>query len=413
VYAIESLQSAGAWQASIKGYLPADLSSLGGTVTSLPATIGAGLQTAQSALKFLETLQGGDATSIVGIVLAAIKGVVNSITKAADQREKNYAEARLWYLANVRGIRLAGKLRNFWGSGGDKYNGYWRFPRASVAEDRPVPYWDPLGTSDNLPPWLVPDPWSPLSPSRWPTKGYAPWPEIGNWLPDTCTNWFQIGLGAECGGAYNRIDGAAVPVKNPVIMAWPWAYPICSPARLAGKWGKFSKGPEDAIAGLYMLPTPQHILTEAWQVADSKAMLLRALWRWFPKAYEAAPGDWRNLGVDTPSGPFVVGFDCDPPCGGPIDKNGDPNPVGVPFSALAAALSRIQGFETCRAAILEHPELLPLKTRQLLKENPDFAGVKPGAKPPQVGSFKPQSSGGGGAVAIAGALGLAWWMTRR
>lgn len=425
MYAIEALQSAGAWQASIKGYLPVDLSSLGGAATSIPATIGSSLAKATNALQVFESLVAGDATSIVGIVVTAIKGVVNSITQAADQREKNWAEARLWYLANVRWIRQASKLKNFWGSGGDKYNGYWRFPRASVAEDRPVPYWDPLGTSGNMPGWLIPDPWSPSNPSRWPDKNWPPWPAVGNWLPESCENWSQISLGASCSGAYNRdAEGVKYAVKHPTIMAWPWAWPLSSPARLAGKWSKLSKGPEDVVAGLYMLPSPQHILTPAQAVADSKKILLLAMKRWFPLAYEAAPGDWRNTGRERPIGPWVIGVDCKPEdkCGGILDPNGDYNVPGVNFTELASALARIAGFERCRAAILERPDLMPQELRAMLKENPDFKGAntkpKPKPKGPGVGavggiSGKPKPSGGGGAAVALGGLGLAWWVLRR
>ncbi len=367
---IEALQSGGAWQAAIKGSLPADLSSLSGPVTDLPAKIGAQLVKLSDAVKVFEDLSAGNAASIIGAVVAAIKAVVGSIVKAADKRERNWAEARLWYLANVRGVRQTSSLYNFFGSGGKA--GDWRYPRASVAKDRAIPYWDPLGTSGNLPKFLVPYDWA--SPDY---KGPHRWPGVGNWLPDDCTSWSAIGLGAKCSGPTGMSGGPdvydpheTINLEICTIVAWPWAYPLCSPSRLAGLWGKSSEGPETAVASLYMLPSPQHIDTKSADVADSKRLLLLALERWFPEAYLAGPGDWRNTGKSVPSGVWSRGEG-----GGIVAPDGGYAGVGVSFEILAGALARIEGFERCRAAILEAPHLLPEDLRKLLKGNPDFAGA--------------------------------------
>lgn len=393
--AIESLQSGGAWAASIKGALPADLSLLSGTATALPAQIGAGISKLTNTLKVFEDLRAGDPTSVIGIVVAAIKAIVNSITKAAEKRERNYAEARLWYLGNARGVRVATKLKNFFGDGGQ--GGDWRYPRASAAKDRAVPYWDPLGTSGNMPDWLVPYGWASGS------KQFS-WPAVGNWLPDDCTNWPDISLGATCSGAHNWVGDEKVPVKHPTIVCWPWAYPLTCPSRVAGLWGKASQGPEAVVAGLYMLPTPQHIATYEGDVAASKDIILSALNRWFPQAYEAAPGDWRNTGVEYPTGPYSKDFET----GTPDYRKAAP---GVPFTLLATALSRIHGFEVCRQAIIEAPWLLPQDLRALLKGNTDFDGVPmtngSGQQNGEKGSLPSDpSSGGGGIVLGVAAIGI-------
>jgi hypothetical protein len=382
--------------------LPADLSSLGGQVTNIPAQLGAQLGKLSNAIEVFENLKAGDATSIVGLVVTAIKAVVGSIVKAAEKRERNYAEARLWYLANVRGIRKTSSLYNFFGSGGDA--GDWRYPRASVAKDRAVPYWDPLGTSGNLPTWLVPYDWAADN-----YQGPYRWPGVGNWLPDDCTDWTALNLGAKCPGPHNTLDGEKIPLKICTIVAWPWAYPLCSPARLSGLWGKSSAGPETAVASLYMLPTPQHIATRAADVADSKRLIELALKRWFPEAYLAGPGDWRNTGKSYPTGVWSR----DIQTGGAIfGPDGGYTGIGVSFDVLAGALARIHGFEVCRAAILADPVLLPEDLRSLLKGNPDFAGVSSKPKPGLQGAGLKgsSSSSGGGGVVVVGAAALAAWL---
>lgn len=408
MWGIEALQSGQAWKAANEGKFPTDLGSLGGVVTSLPTELGRQLAAGAQALDFIAQLKVGDPASIIGAVVTAIKGIVNSITNAAEQRAINYANARCWYLANARGIRVASKLKAFYGDRG----GYFRFPRASVAKDAALPYWDPLGTDDMLPRWLVPYGWTDPS-------SVIQWPAVGNWLPRDCTNWFNVNLGADCAGAYLYVKGEAVPVPHPTIVAWPWAWPLTCPARIAGLWNKTSNAElEKAVAGLYMLPTPQHIATAAADVAVSKALIKLALLRLYPGAYEAAPGYWLTKGEKRyPTGPWSKNLSTDPKVrGGIVGPDGSPTAAGQTFEAYANALARIQGWEVCRAAILEAPHLLPTELRELLVGNPDFAGAdtdKPervGRKPERVGRDDVEGNDGGGEVVIlaAAGLGLLW-----
>jgi len=426
---VEYLQSAGAFQAAVKGYYPADLSVLGGGGTSLPFTLGRDLAAnAANVLEVLEDLPDGDATSIIGVVVAAIKGIVSAIRKAAAQREINYAEARTSLIANVRGVVPVDSLRSF---GGGRA-GDWTFPRASVAEDKHIPYWDPIGILDsNLPAEFWP--YKNL-PAFQPIPGALPGAfdmPAGNWLTDGCENWNQISLGADCSGPYTRVLGMKVFIrdilngKNKVAgippittIAWPWAWPLTCPSRAIGNWTKYSKGPEEATAGLYMLPTIQHVLTREADVNESERILMLALKRFYPEAYLAQRGDWRTTGPDSNTTiPFArLQFN---------KRDGEymGNVGGPSFAALAVSLARIDGFRRCREAMRQNPEALPVELQQRLDENPDFSKpaefptfpaneVDP-VIPPLQGAPVPQGSAGGdngmAAPLLLGAAALAAW----
>lgn len=382
--AIEALQSGAAWKAAITGSFPTDLSSLAGITTTLPAKMGQELiDYASNGLQILGDLSGSP-DSIIGAVVAAIKSIVSALKKGAAQRELNYATARVGYLAEARGVRLASKLTGYQGCPG----GFWNYPRAGIAKDHCVPIWDPLGTPGNLPAWMVPYGWAKGPPNPW-------WPDgskspVGNGLPDVCYDWEDINF--DTGDSDCSVDANKI-----VIVAWPWAWPLSCPLRAAGSFLRFSKGPESVVAAQYMLPTPQHVLTRMSDVAESKRIITAALKWWWPKAYEAAPGTWLNNG-------------------GPRQTQGyDPkNPgSGTTFDNYALALSRIHGFERCRAAMLADRDLVPEDVRALYKENPDFSASPDTGPIVVVGSLNgkfgaaPVAGGELGGVLVLGGLALA------
>lgn len=348
---IEALQTAGAWKKAIEGE-PYNVSEVGGALTDIPAKMGIDLlNNVTDGLQVLSDVASSP-DSVIGAVVTAIKAVVSSIKKSAAQREVNYSEARVGYLSEARGIRVASKLPGFQGCA----SGFWRYPRASIAKDHCVPIWDPLGTPGNLPSWMVPYGWTKKPSPWWPYD--APQP-VGNSLPDICYDWEDINLDA-------GDSDCSVNASKIVIVAWPWAWPLCCPLRAAGSFLRYSKlDLEKIVAAQYMLPTPQHVLTQAYDVAESKRIITAAMLWWWPKAYQIAPGLWANSEE-------------------PRQTNGyDPkNPgSGTPFSYYSAALSRIEGFERCRSAMLANPELVPYEVRALFKKNPDFSTSPPKGEP--------------------------------
>lgn len=395
---VEQLQSGGAWQAAIAGGFPTDLASLGGTVTQIPAQIGMDLLgNITQGLDVLSSLSSSP-DSIIGAVVAAIKAIVNSITKSAAERERNYAQARVGYLSEARGVRVAGKLTGYQGC----RDGYWNYPRASIAKDHCVPIWDPLGTPTNLPEWMVPYGWNKKGKTGNPWWPYDSKTPVGNSLPSVCYDWEDINLDfgdSDCSVDANRV----------VIVAWPWAWPLCCPLRAAGGFLRYSSLElEKIIAAQYMLPTAQHVLTSASDVAESKRIIQKAMKYWWPEAYEAGPGDWRNNGAPRQT----QGYDPKTPAS------------GADFPLYAAAMARIAGFERCRKAMLADPTLVPLEVRNLYPQNPDF--TKPAMQmgyiqlPQQGGQMgfgggkaPGKKSGGGGALVIGGAAVAAYLLLRR
>jgi hypothetical protein len=326
--------------------------------------------------------------SIIGAVVAGIKAIVGAIKKAAAQRELNYSEARVGYLSEARGIRLASKLTGYQGC----RSGFWNYPRAGISKDHCVPIWDPLGTPNNLPSWMVPYGWTKKPSPWWPYDSAKP---VGNSLSRVCYDWEDINLDmgdSDCGADANET----------VIVAWPWAWPLCCPLRAAGSFLRYSNlDLEKIVAAQYMLPTPQHVLTRASDVAESKKIIKAAMKYWWPEAYEAAPGDWRNNGKPRQT----QGYDPKTPAS------------GTTFANYAAAMARIAGFERCRKAILADPTLIPIEVRNLYPQNPDFTtpALKMGfimlpQPPPEGGKMGfgggkkgGGTSGGGGALVVGGA----------
>ena len=400
---IEQIQTAGAWQAAIEGGFPTDLSSLGGVVTQVPGQMGQDLLA--NLTNGLDVLANVAASpdSIIGAVVAGIKAIVGAIKKSYAQRELNYSEARVGYLSEARGVRLASKLAGYQGCP----NGYWNYPRASIAKDHCVPIWDPLGTPLNLPSWLVPYGWEKKGKTGNPWWPYDSKTPVGNSLEKTCYDWEDINLDT----GDSDCDANA---KATVIVAWPWAWPLCCPLRAAGSFLRYSNlDLEKIVAAQYMLPTPQHVLTSASDVAESKRIIKKAMLYWWPEAYEAAPGDWRNNGKPLQT----QGYDPKTPAS------------GTTFANYAAAMARIAGFERCRKAILADPTLIPIEVRNFYPLNPDFS--KPAAQqlyltppkyiePPGKGMAfggdklggKP-SGGGGGAIVVGGAAVAAYLLLRR
>lgn len=386
---IEELQSGAAWQAAIAGGLAN--AKVSGALTVLP--LQAGLDMLSNVPQTLDTLANlaNSPDSVIGAVVAAIKYVVSSLRKAAAERELNFSAARCGFLAEARGLRVASNLTGYQGC----RPGRWNYPRASIAKDRCVPVWDYLGTPTMLPEWALPDAWRGKKTNPWwPYDASAP---VGQSYGRDCYDWEEINLDT-------GKDDCDIKDSSFVTMCWPWAWPLHSPVRVFGHLLRYSKGPEDVVAAQYALPTPQHVLTYAADVAYSKQVIKQAMLYFWPDAYEAAPGDWRNNGK-----PLA------------FDKR-DPNVpgAGVAFHLYAAALGRIAGFERCRAALLLDRGLVPDELQSFYSKNSDFSAAPPPPPKhprPQVGAVgkvasEAPSSGGGGIVETAATAGLLYMAFR-
>jgi hypothetical protein len=264
---IEQLQSGGAWQAAISGGFPTDLASLGGVVTQIPAQIGMDL--------LGNVTQGLDVLSSLSSsprLHHRRRGGRHQGRRQLHhqspppQRERNYAQARVGYLSEARGIRLAGKALGLSG-----------LPRRllelspGLPSPRTIacPIWDPLGTPTNLPSWMVPvrlvtrraRPATPGGPTiRRRLRSGIPSPRVMLRLGRHRPRYSAI---ADCDAdakkhGDRRMALGLAPLQPP-------------PRRRFDSSGTPQLELEKIVAAQYMLPTAQHVLTSASDVAESKS----------------------------------------------------------------------------------------------------------------------------------------------
>jgi len=306
---------------------------------------GAGVQ---QVLDTIAAGQGFNISGVIGLVFAAIGRIVKSISSAGEETQRNWGIARTTYLAACFGVRQVPDMPMVLcgGDGKDRAGGgagCYRFVRPGSAEDRCVPYYDALS-------WVSPlqagQPvgWSPLpaflSPYLLPMgknseKGEPDNGQVGYAFSDFCTDSALLLLDAgkqDCGDY--RFSPAGWPRLS---ICWSWAWPMTSPPRMCGKTGRSSDFEvERSVAGLFLLPTAQHLQTRMADVRESERLLRSAMAVYYPDAVEFAPGIWRIV----PNGKLPI-----------------PKPAS--FEGLANALHRVHMFKRTRAIISANMSSLP------------------------------------------------------
>lgn len=309
---------------------------------------GAGVQ------QVLDTIgagQGFNISGVIGLVFAAIGRIVKSISSAGEETQRNWSIARTTYLSACFGVRQVPEMPMVLcgGDGKDKAGGgagCYRFVRPGAAEDRCVPYYDALSWVSPLKPGEAAD-WSPLpaflSPYRLPmgresAKGENDNGQVGYSFSDVCTDaaLLLLDAGSQDCGDY-RFSPAGWPRLS---ICWAWAWPLTCPSRICNKVGRSSDFTvERSVAGLFLLPTAQHLQTRMSDVRESERLLRNAMAVYYPDAAELAPGIWRII----PNGKLPLGFGAS----------------RASFEALADALHRVQMFKRTRAIISANMSSLP------------------------------------------------------
>jgi len=311
----------------------------------------------------LETVNGGsfNISGVIGLVFAAIGRIVKSISNAGEETQRNWELARVTYLSACYGVRQVNELPMVL-CGGDGKDvagggaGCYRFARPGAAEDRCVPYFDELlyvtdpvknypGGGSPLPAFLVPyrlPLWKESAadePERW---------GVGYGMPDICESAPLLLLDTgkqDCGD--QRFHPNGLPR---LTICWAWAWPMTCPPRMCGKIGRAADATvERSIAGLYLLPTAQHVQTRLADVRESERLLRVAMAVYYPNARELAPGVWRDASMPVQS---------------PLSK--------ASFESLAGALYRVHMFKRTRAIIVANLKDLPDEVWPFLGD--DFGG---------------------------------------
>lgn len=346
VYAAKTLGGAGSGAAikGILGNLTASLSSLAGVA------------------------------ALVVAIVQLLKKIVPGIEKAAGETWANWTQGRVWLVSSNSGRVPTHHLPSV----GCGHPASYRFKRTfagsdNLAEDRCVPYCDPLGTLANqltdyirglpgLGTWGTdPGRWDPYPVPRdqWYVRPYdMSLKEYGWWFPSECVDWATIWLDLYQQDCSWDPYTVSMTGANRYTIVWPYAWPLLSPARVQGTLTAASEQ-EPLAASLFLLPTRQHMTTLMADVREAERYILSCLRRHYPFSYRQGGELVRQQELEQYSGggDFWVG----------------PRPD---FWQYQSAIARIWSFKRTRITLRNNYALLDADLKQAAQENPDWEDVR-------------------------------------